>query len=144
MDDSRILVDTSVIIDYLRKQNRQNSILFQAATTYALHMSSVTEYELFAGALNEDKRRDLLNVLPFFTVIALTSSEARQAAQIYRTLRSNNQLIEIRDILIAATALTFDLPLLTLNEKHFNRIAGLTLLSLPLTERIDPLNDEQS
>jgi tRNA(fMet)-specific endonuclease VapC len=40
---------------------------------------------------------------------------------------SINQLLEIRDILIAATALAYDLPLMTLNTRHFDRIEGLQL-----------------
>jgi tRNA(fMet)-specific endonuclease VapC len=46
-------------------------------------------------------------------------------------LRAKNQLIEIRDLLIAATALTHDLPLMTLNSGHFSRVGALQLLAPP-------------
>jgi predicted nucleic acid-binding protein len=53
---------------------------------------------------------------------------AEKAAEIYHRLRKNNQIIEFRDIFIAATCLTFNLPIATLNKKHFKRIEGLKIL----------------
>lgn len=41
--------------------------------------------------------------------------------------RKKNKIIEFRDIFIAATAITNDMPLSTLNIKHFERIDGLEL-----------------
>lgn len=37
-------------------------------------------------------------------------------------------MIEFRDIFIAATAIANNLPLLTLNEKHFSRVDNLSLV----------------
>ncbi|MCF2491295.1 hypothetical protein L0659_24190 [Dyadobacter sp. CY347] len=50
-----------------------------------------------------------------------------KAAEIYHNLRRRNSLIEFRDIFIAATALTFQLPIKTLNQGHFQRIENLEL-----------------
>jgi len=41
--------------------------------------------------------------------------------------RKKNKIIEFRDIFIAATAITNDMPLSTLNIKHFERIDDLEL-----------------
>lgn len=41
--------------------------------------------------------------------------------------RKKNKIIEFRDIFIAATAITNDMPLSTLNVKHFERIDDLEL-----------------
>jgi tRNA(fMet)-specific endonuclease VapC len=38
-------------------------------------------------------------------------------------------MIDLADILIGATALTHDIPLATLNTKHFERIKGLEIIS---------------
>ena len=81
------------------------------------------------GATSSEKEKDIrtltdgLNVLPFDNKIAL------KAGQIYQELRKKNQLIEFRDIFIAATCLIHELPLATLNKKHFERIEGLTVMS---------------
>lgn len=52
-----------------------------------------------------------------------------EAARIYKNLRASGQPIGIEDVLIAAVALTNALRLATGNQRHFNRIAGLTLLA---------------
>lgn len=60
---------------------------------------------------------------------SFTSAVAAVAATLYRDLRTANQLLEIRDIFIAATALAYDLPLMTLNTRHFHRVDHLQLQS---------------
>lgn len=81
------------------------------------------------GATSPEKEKDIhtlidgLNVLPFDNEIAL------KAGCIYQELRKKNQLIEFRDIFIAATCLIHELPLATLNKKHFERIEGLTVMN---------------
>jgi predicted nucleic acid-binding protein len=37
-------------------------------------------------------------------------------------------MIDLADILIGATALAHNMPIATLNEKHFCRIAGLDII----------------
>jgi len=49
------------------------------------------------------------------------------AAEVYHDLRKRNKMIEFRDLFIAATAIAHDLPVLTLNKKHFERIKGIEI-----------------
>jgi tRNA(fMet)-specific endonuclease VapC len=126
-----LLIDTSIIIEHLRKQNKQKSALYNIVDNYDLYTSTIVEFELYTGATNSQKRRDVQEILAWSTVLPLTSNIAQTAATIYQQLKTKNQLIEIRDILIAATVLVNDLPLMTLNAKHFTRISGLQLLSPP-------------
>ena len=58
-------------------------------------------------------------------VLFFDQAVAKKAALIYQQLRKANQLIEFRDIFIAATALINQLPVLTKNAKHFQRIQHL-------------------
>jgi tRNA(fMet)-specific endonuclease VapC len=51
------------------------------------------------------------------------------AAELYRDLKAKNQLISLPDLLIAATALVYELPLATLNLNHFQRIKQLNCMS---------------
>lgn len=62
-----------------------------------------------------------LSVLPFTDAVSI------QAAQIYHRLRLSNQMIEFRDIFIAATCIVNELPIATLNKKHFKRIEELKI-----------------
>ena len=126
-----VLIDTSIVIEYLRKQNKQKSILYNIVNSYDLYLSTIVEFELYTGATDAQKRRDVQEVLTWGIVLPLTSDVAQTAATIYQQLRAKNQLIDIRDILIAATAVAHNLPLMTLNTAHFNRIGGLQFLSPP-------------
>lgn len=63
-----------------------------------------------------------LSILPFDDTVA------QRAAEIYHDLRKRNQLIEFRDIFIAATCLVHGLPIATLNKKHFKRVDKLKIL----------------
>lgn len=131
MANSQLLIDTSIFIEHLRKQNRQKSILYNIVGKYDLYTSTVVEFELYTGATDRQKQQDVQTLLAWSTVLPLTSSVAQAAATIYQQLRAGNQLIEMRDILIAATAIDHALPLMTLNIGHFNRIGTLMVVAPP-------------
>ena len=46
----------------------------------------------------------------------------------HRYLKANALLIDANDLWIAATALAFDLPLVTRNERHFARAPELNMI----------------
>ena len=89
-------------------------------------MSAITEFEFRVGstAANRDFTTALLELTP---VLPFDSACVRTAVDIYRDLKANNQLIALPDLFIAATAVAHDLPLLTLNMSHFERVVLLTL-----------------
>jgi len=124
-----MVIDTSLFIEFLRSKQKENTKLYNLPDNTSYYLSSVTLFELFMGATSPEKEKDIhtltdeLNVLPFDNEVAL------KAGQIYQELRKKNQLIEFRDIFIAATCLVHELPLATLNKKHFERIEGLMLTS---------------
>lgn len=91
-------------------------------------VATVTIFELFVGATDEYKWQHIKKLTEDLKLIAFSKSIAVRAAKIYQQLKSVNQIIEFRDIFIAATAIDADLPLLTLNKKHFERIEGLIVL----------------
>ncbi|ETR69388.1 MAG: PilT protein domain-containing protein [Candidatus Magnetoglobus multicellularis str. Araruama] len=123
------MIDTSIIIDHLRKKNKEKSILFKIVDLYNFHLSTIVEFELFAGVTNEKKIKDINEILGICIIHPLSSEIVKEAAKIYQNLRQMNQLIEIRDIFIAATSIVNRLPLITLNMRHFERIDSLELIS---------------
>lgn len=52
-----------------------------------------------------------------------------KAIKVYHDLKERNKLIELSDLLIAATGLSNFLPLATLNLKHFENITEIELVS---------------
>lgn len=128
MADKIILVDTSILIEHFRKSDKSNSKLFALnELDYTICISVVTEYEIYAGApviQVEYWRRFLSDTL----VLDFNSIAANEAVKITKSLKQKRNLIDIPDLFIAATAISNNLPIATLNKKHFERIEGLTLI----------------
>lgn len=130
MEHRKVLIDTSVIIDHLRKRDKPKSMLFTIADRFDLFVSSITVFELYAGATDERKKKDIENIISTAEVIPFSTDIAKEAGELYISLKKENRILEIRDIFIAATAATFNLPIVTLNRDHFERIKKIELLSL--------------
>ena len=122
-----MVIDTSIFIEYLRAKDKKKSALFTIPDATQLYISSVTMYELLMGATDENKQKDIKLLTEDLPVLPFDESVSRKAAEIYHQLRLENNMIEFRDIFIAATCLVFELPLKTLNKKHFERIKGLSI-----------------
>ncbi|WP_353483774.1 type II toxin-antitoxin system VapC family toxin [Haliscomenobacter sp.] len=127
MESSRVLIDTSIVIDYLRSYNRPQTVFSKLFGDNELYLSPISVFELFNGATSDAKKQDVEKICEQVIVLDFDLYTAKIASQIYLDLRTKNKLIEFRDILIAATALQHTLPLATLNLKHFERIEWLIL-----------------
>ena len=123
-----MVIDTGIFIEHLRAKDKSATTLFGLADETGLFISAISLYELYMGATSKEKMRDIVGLTQGLTVLPFTDEVALRAGQIYHQLRTSNQLIEFRDIFIAATCLTFNLPIATLNKKHFRRIDDLKIL----------------
>ncbi len=123
-----MVVDTSIFIDFLRKKDKTQSVLYSISEIVPLAISSVTLYELLMGATDDSKRTDIKILTDDLLILNFDESVAQKAAEIYHLLKAENKMIEFRDIFIAATCLVYQMPLKTLNFKHFERIPGLKIL----------------
>jgi len=130
MENRRVLIDTSIVIEYLRSQNRKISTFVKLFKDNELCLSTISIFELYNGATTESKRQDIETLCGELEIIDFDSNIAKTASVIYRDLRSKNKLIEFRDILISATAMQYELPVATLNIKHFERIENLQLYKI--------------
>ncbi len=132
--EKEICLDTSVLVDFFRKKRKDKTFFFELSQEYDYFCTSVvTEYEIKIGNSTEQKDFwetffEKLKVLPF------DSEVNRIAVEIHDELKSQNKLIEIPDILIAATAIRYEVPLATLNRKHFERIRNLILVTQKTTK----------
>ena len=111
-----LLLDTSIVIDYLRHSDR--AVVFVRGLLAKPSLSVVTIAELLAGARSrreEDRINDLLNGSHLLPV---TREIAASAGALMRHYQSSHGLDDF-DAVIAATAALHELPLATLNVKHF-------------------------
>jgi tRNA(fMet)-specific endonuclease VapC len=123
-----MVIDTGIFIEHLRIKDKTASTLYKLADNSDLFISAVSLYELYMGATTKEKEADVQNITSDLSILAFTDAVAQKAAEIYHQLRRSNQMIEFRDIFIAATALVNELPIVTLNKKHFKRVDGLQIL----------------
>lgn len=123
-----MVADTGIFIEHLRAKDKLSTTLYKIADGTEIYLSSVTLYELHMGATTPEKVKDVEIITESFVTLPFTDQIAQKAAEIYHVLRKRNQMIEFRDIFIAATCLVHDLSIVTLNKKHFKRIDNLKVL----------------
>lgn len=128
MENKIILADTSVLIDYFRKTDKTKSKLIALFDQgYNFSISALTHYEVYSGATSAQ--------LPFWAsvlartqVLPFDQIVAQIAVDINNVLKQKRKQIGMADLFIAATAISNNLSLATLNRKHFDRVDKLDLL----------------
>lgn len=123
-----ILADTSILIDYFRKTDKANFTwvnLFDQG--YDFCISAITHYEIYSGSTT-DQLSFWGNVLERTEVLYFDKAVAQAAVNINKSLKSKRKQIGMADLFIAATAISNNLRLATLNRKHFDRVDGLSLI----------------
>ena len=128
MADKIILVDTSILIDYYRKTDKEKSTWINLVRQeYSFAISAVTKYEIYSCATASqvtfwDSILQAITVMPFDEISVDT------AVIINYTLKNKRKQIDLADLFIAATAVAYNLPFATLNKKHFDRIGTRQLI----------------
>ena len=125
-----LLLDTDTCIHLLRgtKAVVKNA---EAHNPADLAISSITHYELLYGVercpqnWKKKEAQKVLLLLGYLSVLPFTSDTATHAAIVRSVLHTAGHPIGAMDVLIAATALEHNLPLVTHNLREFRRIPGL-------------------
>ncbi len=128
MAGQTIMIDTSILIDYYRKTDKENSVWIRLIREgFRFAISSVTKYELYSGAtsLQVSFWDDVLKSLE---VISLDEASVDIAVEINAVLKKNRKQIDLADLFIAATAVSNGLPIATLNKKHFERVDKIEII----------------
>lgn len=121
---SQVLVDTSVIIDFLRN-SKKSQTWFYSLAEHDLTISIITHTELYAGKSvweRPEAKTELTKLFSGLTLLPITETISEMAGQ----LKARHNL-SLFDALIGATALVHNLELATLNQKHFQLVPELKL-----------------
>ncbi len=112
------LLDTNILIQFLRKTTGFLDLLTSLAGDDALNISVVTRLEVIRG-MQEREGEATYHLLDSFETIAVSLEIADKAGELIRAWSKLGMTLEDMDALIAATALHHGLALVTTNAKHF-------------------------
>jgi tRNA(fMet)-specific endonuclease VapC len=96
---------------------------------YRFSISAVTKYEIYSGA-TQSQLDFWNNILHAIEVIPFDEVCVNTAVEVNASLKRKRKQIGIADLFIAATALTHNLPISTINKNHFGRIDGLEIINI--------------
>jgi predicted nucleic acid-binding protein len=120
----KFLLDSNVIIYHLNDDlNANGNQLFELAASLGSAYSILSRLEVLGFPMQAEARHRAFKVLELFQELPVDNDSIDRAI----TLRSSLKIKTV-DAIIAATALTMDLPLITRNSRDFQAIAGLTLI----------------
>lgn len=112
------LLDTSAFVAFLRRRAPVGTEAVREAALAAIRgrsavVAAVTVTELLVGARDQQAARTLKELLDRHPVVAGDRDIAELAGELGRAARSAGQTLPLADLMIAATAIYLDIPLLT-------------------------------
>lgn len=127
------LVDTDWAINYMNNQQRTieriNSLLPSGLGMSVISLAEI--YEGIYGSPNTERQEMLLSdFLEPIEIVHVDDGVCRIFARERRRLRSIGALFGDFDLLIGSTAIHHNVTLLTNNRRHFERVQGLTIVSV--------------
>ena len=129
----RFLFDTDVLIAYLRGYPQAVELLKDlAAQRFDFLTSPVTIIEIEAGIRDTEKAKTY-ELLDIFEVGTVDRPVAHLAGSLLRKYRKKGVTLGLADVIIAATAVTHHLTLVTYNTSHYpmSELQILSPLSSP-------------
>lgn len=125
MAQSKYLVDTAIFIDYLRGSEIAKNWLTEFQSGELL-VSVITGAELLAGCRNRQEQSLLEKELATYPMLDVSESISKLAWSWYRQFHLSHNT-GFLDCLIGATAYYHNLPVFTLNDKHFRPLPDLSV-----------------
>lgn len=117
-----ILVDTNLVVDYLR--DRPEAVAYLDGIIDQPAVSAITVAELYQGVREGGERSRLAALLSSWRIVPLTGPLAERAGLLARQYRPSHGT-GIADAVVAATALDGGFTLATRNLRHFPMVDDL-------------------
>lgn len=114
---NKLLIDTSVIIDYLRGLPKAINYI-EKQIHHNLMISTISIAELHAGIRNDTEEKQMTQFLSLFTPISLDNAVGEMAGKLLSQYY-NSHTIGLADACIAASSIVHQAQLITLNTKDF-------------------------
>lgn len=118
-----LLLDTDVLIEYLR--GREQAASYLESLEEELAVSAITVAELYAGVRGAPEREALDRFLGAFRVLPVTREIAMMAGD-FRRQWGPSHGTDLPDAVLAATAESNRLALVTFNVRHYPMLANVS------------------
>jgi len=123
-----LLLDTDILIDWLHGRTWAKDLLTQPG--WVFYYSSLTHKELLSKeGLSDRERKKITALLRHLRWIPVIPDIAQKTSELLRYYHRRG--LKKNDALIAATAWSKNLVLLTRNRRHFQFIREITLAGMP-------------
>lgn len=120
-----MIIDTDVIIWYIKGNDEAFKVI---ENLEAFSISVITYMELVQGMRNKKELNNLRQALHAWNSKILYLTEEISAKAMFAVEQHFlSHSIQLADALIGSTAITYGLPLLTGNDKHYKIMKGLQL-----------------
>ena len=120
-----MVIDTDVLIWYMRGKEKAYQLVENSNNFF---ISVITYMELVQGLRNKKELNHLRKALHGWkTQILYVSEEISVKAMFYVEQHFLSHSMQLADALIGATAITYGLPLLTGNDKHYRVMKDLQI-----------------
>lgn len=128
-----MILDSTFLIDVLRGEQRVRERIEEIDAGATPFVSAVTVMELTEGIHLADasgaEREAVENLLADVNELPFDRQCATEAGRLNAGLIADGERIDEADVMIAATALVHDHPVVTRNVDHFERIGSVEVIT---------------
>lgn len=125
MEQPQYLIDTNAVIDYLGNKLPPQGMAFMNHVVDSIPIVSViTKIEVLGFNASRQYHNILSDFLNDAVVLSLTDAIVESSILLRRERK-----IKLPDVIIAATALSFNIQLITRNVRDFEQIEGLHIVN---------------
>ncbi len=124
--NKKVLIDTSIMIDLLRGVYEAMNWIDKIEPENRL-LSFITVAELIAGCRNQDEQKKIESEIKGYVLAHLDIEGCKQGLVLYKNFHLSHG-VGFLDCLIAATAYRNNIQIVTLNDKHFKQMTGISII----------------
>jgi predicted nucleic acid-binding protein len=122
------IADTDALSNFIRRREPYRAVESLLAKA-ELATTTVNAFELWSWRASRAAEEVIHALLSGLAIFDLDLASARYSALVHRTLAERGTPVGDPDCLIAGVCLARELPLLTMNRTHFERVQGLELVA---------------
>jgi tRNA(fMet)-specific endonuclease VapC len=126
---NRILVDTTIWIEFFRARSKIGDRLETLLMENAVWTCGIVMFEVLQGIKSEGEKNKILSILASLPYVEMTKKLWQSAGELSILVKKNGVNLPLSDIFIAAIAIENDLSVYTL-DSHFTQIPNLKLYKM--------------